>query len=81
MLLQIVPYFLANYHLANCICVLYLANCVILQIVILLFSLQRWALKYVLIARGADVDLKNFPSVRAHLNHLSSKDISKILLS
>ena len=42
--------------LANC----HLANCV--------FSFQRWAVKYDLIARGVEVDLKSFSWVRTHFD-------------
>ena len=62
--------YLANYHLAN----YHLGNYIVL------FYLQQLALNYGLIACGTNVDLKNFPSIRTHLNNLSSEDVSKILL-
>ena len=43
----------------------YLANCV--------FSFQRWAMKYGLITYAAEVDLRSFPSIRAHFKELSSE--------
>ena len=80
--------YLANYHINLANCHIDLANCIsILQIVILqiviffFFFVQHWALNYGLVTRGANVDLKNFPLIRAHLNNLSFENVSKILLS
>ena len=53
-----------------------LANCYLYS-----SSLEHWALNYGLIAHGADVDLKDFPSVRAYLNSFTSKDVNEIIFS
>ena len=34
-------------------------------------------MKYSLITRGMEVDLRSFPSVKAHFNELSSEEVSK----
>ena len=70
-------YKLYMFH-ANYICFL---QTIISQTVFVLSFLQCSALSYGLVARGADVDLKDFPSIRAHLNSLTLEDVSEILLS
>ena len=83
---------LTNYYPANCSylsscklssCKLFISihicflQTVILQIVILLFPFWCWAVQYGLIARGADVDLKSFPLVRAHFDGLSFDKVNQ----
>ena len=74
-------FFFAKYNLANCICAFFfltnyhLANC------IYALFLAALALSYGLISRGADVNLKVFLSVRAHLNGLTFDSMSKIPFS
>lgn len=61
---------LENYHLAYH----YLAYCYLGNYV---FSFQRWAVRYRLITRGAEVNLKNSFLVRVHFDGLSFDEVSK----
>ena len=64
-ILQTIIYLLANSHLPN------------YHLVNYAFSFQCWAVKYGLIARGVDMDLRSFSTVKAHFNGLSSDKVSK----
>ena len=66
------------YHLANCYLANYHhANCTILYLTCgLCFLLQRWIVRYRLITLGADLNLREFPQVRAHLTGLTSEEVS-----
>ena len=55
-------YHLVNYHLANYTISCKLSSCKLYCI------LQCWAVNYGLITHEAEVDLKSFSLVRAHLN-------------
>ena len=52
----------------------FIANCHFANYV---FSFQHWTMKYDFITCGAKVDLRSFPSVRAHFNELSFKEVSR----
>ena len=83
--LKTVIYFLANYYLANShIANFHLANCHLANcypatchLLNCAFSFQRWIVKYVLIARGEEVNLRSTTSIRAHFDGLSSNEVSK----
>ena len=64
--------YLVNYHFATVI--YFLANCHLANCA---FSFQCYAMRYGLIAHGAKVDLRSFPSVRAHFDGLSSEEVSR----
>ena len=77
-----VPHVLANYIHVFIYIHIHSLQTIILQTVLSHFancvsSFQHWAIKYGLIAHGAEVDLKSFSLVRAHFDGLSSDEVSK----
>ena len=59
-------FYLANYHLENC---LYFANCLYLANCHVLF-LQHWAMNYDLITHGAAVDLRKLLFLQCYTNFI-----------
>ena len=72
-ILQMVPIHFANCTHSSCKMCLCPTNCHFVNCVL---YFQRWAIKYGLIARGAEVDLRSFSSIRTHFDNLSSKEVS-----